>query len=192
MNFWTEYLEGSRLLFIKYNRCDGEGFKSLSERALKMIDDDLVDTLVIDLRGNGGGNSTLFGPLLEGLKSRAIGREPGRLYGVTDRDTYSSALMNALELKTQTAAVMLGEPPGERPNSYGEVRAFTLPNSRLEVYYSTKFFRLVKGDPPAVTPDVPIEPTFADYAAGRDPLLWYVLERAQTGNATRPVAGNTR
>ena len=182
-NFWTEYLEDSRLLFIKYNICDGDGFKSLTERALKMIDDGLVDTLAIDLRGNGGGNSTLFSPLLKGLKSRTIGKEPGQLYGVTDRETYSSALMNALDLKTQTAAVMLGEPPSARPNSYGEVRAFTLPNSRLEVYYSTKFFRLVRGDPPAVMPDVPIEPTFADYAAGRDPVLGYVLEHAQTSSA---------
>lgn len=72
-------------------------------------------------------------------------------------------------------AVLLGEPSGENLNSFGEVKTFTLPNSGIEVQYSTRFFTLApSGDGGPLQPDVPITPTFQDVAAGKDP----VLERA--------------
>lgn len=177
-NFWLKYIEDSRLLFIKYNSCDDEeGFKKLSDEALALIDAGKVDKLVIDLRGNSGGSSHIFRPLLQGLKTRDIGKDRSRLFGVIDRSTYSSAMMNAWELQIQTSATLLGEPTGEKPNSYGEIKHFKLPNSGLEIQYSTKFFQMVKGDPVAIMPDVRIEPTFADFVAGRDPVLEYILEQ---------------
>jgi hypothetical protein len=177
-NFWLKYLEDSGVLFIKYNSCDDkEGFKKLATEALELIDADKVNKLVIDLRGNSGGNSSIFQPLLNGLKARAIGKDPSKLFVMIDRLTYSSAMLNAWELQTQTSATLLGEPTGEKPNSYGEIRHLKLPNSQLEIQYSTRFFQMVKGDPVAIMPDVGIEPTFADFASGRDPVLEYVLAR---------------
>ena len=70
----------------------------------------------------------------------------------------------------------MGEPTGGKPNTYGEVRTFELPNSKLVVAYSTKYFRLIKSaDPPSVIPDQLIETSSADYFAGRDPVLEFVL-----------------
>jgi hypothetical protein len=66
---------------------------------------------------------------------------------------------------------------GQKPNSYGEVRALTLPNSGLVVQYSTKFFRLAKGEPPTYEPDVVVRPSIGDMLAGRDPALEAALTR---------------
>ena len=63
--------------------------------------------------------------------------------------------MAAIDFRNRLQAILVGEPPGERPNSYGEVRLLTLPNSRLDVQYSTRFFRMMKdSDPPALMPDI--------------------------------------
>ena len=69
-------------------------------------------------------------------------------------------------------AISRGAPTGGRPNSYGNVRTLFLPNSRLQVGYSTRYFRLIEGsDPPSLMPDLAVEPTIEDLRTGRDPEL---------------------
>ena len=85
--------------------------------------------------------------------------------------TFSSGLMAAMALRHDLKAVLVGEPSGEKPNSYGEVRLLTLPHSKVVVQYSTKFFRLAKGDPLTFDPDVRAARSIADMLAGRDPVL---------------------
>ena len=43
--------------------------------------------------------------------------------------------------QNDTEAIFIGEPTGGRPNHFGEVKSFNLPNSGLSVRYSTKYFR---------------------------------------------------
>jgi hypothetical protein len=72
---------------------------------------------------------------------------------------------------------MIGTPTGGKPNSYGNVRNFSLRNSGFQVNYSSTFFRLIEGsDPPSVTPDLRVETTLRDYREGRDPLLQAALD----------------
>ena len=62
--------------------------------------------------------------------------------------------------------------PGSEPNHYGEIKSFTLPNSGLSVYYSTKQFVYIEGDhSSALEPDQVVPLTAADLLAGRDPVL---------------------
>jgi hypothetical protein len=80
--------------------------------------------------------------------------------------------MAALNFRNDLNAVLIGEPPGEQLNSYGEVKELVLPHSQVVVQYSTKFFRLAKpGDPATIVPDVVVARTMADAFAGRDPVL---------------------
>ena len=82
--------------------------------------------------------------------------------------------------QTEVHARLLGEPASEKLNSYGEVRFFQLPNSRLRVQYSTKFFRLARnGDESVLQPDVMVGRTLADVLAGRDPVLDAALQRTE-------------
>jgi hypothetical protein len=91
------------------------------------------------------------------------------------RRTYSAALANATHFRKETQATLVGEPIGERPNSYSENDEMTLPNSKLIVSYSTRYYQFSDEDVPAVLPDVRIDPAWSDYKAGRDAALEWVL-----------------
>ncbi len=128
--------------------------------------------VVIDLRNNGGGNSAIAMPLIGALRENKAVNRRGRLFVLIGARTQSSAMMNALQLRNGTEAILVGEPTGGRPNSYGEMRELKLPRSGLTVWYSTKYFRQVRGeDPPSVMPDELVEPTAAEFFTGKDPVM---------------------
>ena len=59
-----------------------------------------------------------------------------------------------------------------KPNHFGEVRVFNLPNTDLKVSYSTKYFKLLENiDPDALYPDITVETEFEDFLNGRDTVL---------------------
>jgi hypothetical protein len=90
--------------------------------------------------------------------------------------TFSAAMSNSAHFRAQTAAILVGRPIGERPNSYQEVRYMRLPNSRLGVSYSVRFYKFVSSGENLIRPDQEIIPTWADFQAGRDPVLDWVLK----------------
>jgi hypothetical protein len=79
--------------------------------------------------------------------------------------------MHAVVLKEQLGATLVGEPTGQKPNAYGEIRWLVLPNSRIAVRYSTKYWRTASDDPPSLEPDVFVSATSSDYFDMRDPAL---------------------
>ncbi|HEU4387648.1 MAG TPA: peptidase S41, partial [Blastocatellia bacterium] len=116
-------------------------------------------------------------PLFSGLKKREA--LSAHLFVLIGPATFSSAQDNALDLRRDLKATLVGEATGERPNGYGEVRTIELPNSGLIVQYCTKYFRTVKdSDPPALEPDVRVFSNLADVLAGRDPVLEAALKPA--------------
>jgi hypothetical protein len=54
----------------------------------------------------------------------------------------------------------------------------TLPSSGLVVSYSTRYYEFLDEDVPAVLPDVRIDPTWADFRAGRDPVMEWILAQS--------------
>lgn len=179
-NYWFKYLAESRTMYLKYNACvNGAAFAQLAQQLWDAVDRNQTDRLVIDLRGNDGGNSSIFRPILVGIVTRSSLNQRGKVFAITDRGTFSSGMLNAIELRGQTKALIYGEPTGGRPNSYGEVRAFYLPNSRIRITYSTKYFMTQAEDTPSVMPDVTVELSSADYFAGRDPVLEAILASGQ-------------
>uniref|UniRef100_A0A832I046 Tail specific protease domain-containing protein n=1 Tax=Eiseniibacteriota bacterium TaxID=2212470 RepID=A0A832I046_UNCEI len=177
-NYWARWMPESRTLFVRYNRCadvDTFPFRAFAESLLALADSARAERLVVDLRRNGGGNSTVIRPLIQGVRERRWLNRRGRLFVLIGRRTFSSAMMNALEFRARTRALLVGTPTGGRPNSHGEVRRFTLPHSRLDVTYSTRFWKLTRRDDPWVEPDVTVPVRWADYRIGRDAALEAVL-----------------
>lgn len=84
--------------------------------------------------------------------------------------------MYSIALKENTNAILYGEPTGGKPNGYGEVRRFTLPNSKLIINYSTKYFES-KIENDSLMPDHVIEPSISDYINGIDPVMEEILKR---------------
>jgi hypothetical protein len=178
--YWYEYLANSKALYIQYNQCAIDpklAFKDFALEVFAFADSHPVERVVIDLRFNGGGNSLVIYPLLAGLKARpAIASS---LYVLIGAGTFSSAQDNAIDLQHGFAAILVGEPSGEKLNSYGEVRQFKLPNSGLAVWYSTKFFRMTdQGDQQSLEPGIRAAFSLVDALAGRDPALEAALRHS--------------
>jgi hypothetical protein len=176
--YWYEFLEESRALYFQFNAAremPARPFAAFTRELLAQLDARGTEKFVIDLRRNSGGSTALLRPLIEGILARPAINQHGRLFVAIDCGTASSAMLNALELRFRTQAILLGEPSGGKPNHYGELGNFTLPNSGLAVFYSTRFFQLLPDDPPSVAPEWLVETSSAEYFAGSDPVLDAVL-----------------
>ena len=179
-NYWHQWLPEAKAMYVCYRRCSSMAKPTINEWAKEMLadlDEHKPDKLIIDLRDNAGGNSALFAPILFGIGQRDWINQKGKLYVLIGRRTFSSGLLNALELKRTTQSILVGEPTGQKPNAYGEVKQFALPHSKIEIFYSTKYFRMMKDDPDSLEPDEFMETTVQDYRDGRDPILEKLLKR---------------
>ncbi len=183
--YWFEYLGDSKTLYFKYNvaaNMNTRPVEVFAEQLASFVGTHPVDRFIIDMRDNGGGDSSILFRLLAGLPGRFDFNQRGHFFVVIGRNTFSSAVINAVDLKKQTQAIFVGEPTGGKPNSYGEVRTLFLPKSGLAVRYSTRFFKLLEDDPPSFNPDITAQLSSTDYAAGQDPV-WEALQTATVNPA---------
>jgi C-terminal processing protease CtpA/Prc len=127
--------------------------------------------IIIDLRTNGGGDETVAWPLIKALEKSERFSEEGDIIALTSRYTFSSAMSNSEQFRSWAGAVLIGEPTGGKPNHFGQLNSFTLPNSGLTVSHSTRWFQKVEGDPDAVHPDVRIDVGSSDLFSGNDPVF---------------------
>jgi hypothetical protein len=178
--YWYEYLPDKKIMYFKYNACrehTADPFIEFSQRLLAEIDAAAVEKLVIDVRHNGGGNSGILDPFIDTLAQHETLNQKGRLFVIIGRQTFSSAILNVIDLRKKTEAILVGEPTGGKPNHYGELKFLTLPNTKMVVSYSTKYFTHAEKDTPSLMPDISVKMTFQDYRTGRDPFLEAVLEQ---------------
>ena len=179
--FWFTHLPDSQTVYVNfrgYPKCGILGSCQEFDDLMKLVDERQPARLVVDMRQNGGGDFTkVRRGLIPAIKKRTEIDQPGRLFVVTGRRTLSAAMTNAIDFKKETNATIVGEPPGERPNSYQENDEMTLPNSRLVVSYSTKYYKFLDADAPAFMPDKRVDPNWGDYKAGRDPVLDWILSQ---------------
>jgi hypothetical protein len=172
--FWFKYLPRARAIY-----CSFRGYDSLPTRAadlLAALARLRPEKLVIDMRQNGGGDYTLgLRHLIEPLRRLRQLNQRGRLFVAIGANTFSAGMANAAQFRTRTAAILVGETIGEKPNSFQEPREMRLPNSHLIVRYSTRHYRFVDRGPNAVRPDHRVAPTWTQYRAGQDPVLEWIL-----------------
>lgn len=165
-NYWFKYINKDKLLYIKYNSCRENEIplKDKIKNTINFIEKNNIINLTIDLRNNLGGNSILLGPLVQYLKNKKNIIEKGNLNVIIGRETFSSGLLNAYELKNECNAILIGEPTGGKPNCYGEILRFNLPNSKFNVSYSTRYYKLIEDDSvDALYPDKIVEETIDDF-----------------------------
>jgi len=175
--YWVAYLADARAVFLKYNQCrDPDEFTLLTDSIARLLDAGAT-RLIIDLRHNSGGDSRVIQPLIETIRRRPAINRPDALYAIIGRGTFSSGMAAAHHLRTKARATIVGEPIGERPNTFGNMRTFTLPHSGVQVTYSTEYYRFAPGEPDAFMPDVYVSITPDAIIAGRDPVLEWIVAR---------------
>lgn len=175
VDYWFTYAPEAKAIYFQYNACVDNPdypFEVFAADLFAEAEAQGAERIVVDLRRNGGGNSAVIEPFLEGLRERPQYSQPDRLYALIGRGTFSSAMWNAIDLR-ELGGTLVGEPTGGKPNAYGETRGFTLPNSGLYVQYSTRYWERVPelGDAPSVLPDINLPRSALDYFAGVDPVL---------------------
>jgi C-terminal processing protease CtpA/Prc len=160
---------------VNYSICaeaEAWPFADFMAEVLGVLDAQPVARVAVDLRANSGGDSRILEPLIAALAERQDVNQTGHLFVLIGPRTYSSALLNTIQFRQDTAALLVGEPTGGEPNHYGELQSFTLPHSGLSVFYSTKHFVYLEGDDSsALEPDQLIPLNAADLFAGHDPVL---------------------
>ncbi|MBI3817998.1 MAG: hypothetical protein HY286_04845 [Planctomycetes bacterium] len=179
--YWSDLIPDTRILYIQYNDCTDYKDMPMAVFAKKVedfIESLKIEKVVVDLRNNGGGNSQVAQPLIEVLTNNANINKKGKLFVLIGRGTFSSAQLNAYDFRKRTAAVLVGEPTGQKPNAYGEQKSFILTNSKLGISYSTKAFVTSEVDEPSMRPDVAINVSSAQFFAGADPVLDAIVSGA--------------
>ena len=181
--YWFEYLQDQQVLYFQYNRVSSEGipFNHFCDSLFDFIKSHEVDKLVIDLRLNAGGNTRLVPYLLNKIIAATQLNRIGHLFVITGSSagsrTFSAAQNFATFLNKFTQAVFIGEPTGSSPNFIGEDNPFELPYSKLMANVSDLYWQSSwpTDSRQWIAPFFYIEPSFKDFAAGKDPALDAIL-----------------
>lgn len=179
--FWFTEVLGAPVVYCNFRSYDG-----LADNAAKLLDfvkqkDNASLTLVIDLRQNGGGDFTKGRKhLIEPLKRMDRINRKNHLFVLIGNQTFSAAMSNAAHFRQETNAILVGEPIGEKPNSYQENDRVLLPNSHLVLSYSTRFYEFAPSGENLIRPDQLVETSWEDFKSGRDPVLEWVIEKARS------------
>jgi len=184
--FREQYLEDDKIYYIQYNRCwsreveeaYGSGatalfmpsFKEFEKKVFQVLRKKEVDKLIFDLRFNSGGHADQGTRFTEDLhKAKRKGQV--QFYLLVGRKTRAEALINAFDFMQGDEVIVVGEESGGKPNHFGEVRRFVLPESGLIVSHSTKYIRLQEGDSGSLVPNVEASISLLQYLEGVDPAL---------------------
>ncbi|WP_458785318.1 S41 family peptidase [Vallitalea sediminicola] len=177
-NYWYEFMEDKRILYFNYNSCFNmkeKSFEDFNKELFDFIDSHDINKLVVDLRNNGGGKSPILDPFFVELKKRENLDQSNKLFVIVGRETFSSAVINALTFKNNTNAIILGEPTGGKPNHFGEILYLNLSNNNIMISYSTKYITTSKEDIDSLIPDIIVQPSADDYFNGIDSVMERIL-----------------
>lgn len=135
--YWCKEIQDIKAFYFQYNSCEEREDLKIEEVVNKIKDSDLKN-LIVDLRNNRGGNSDILKPLVTYIQKSG---SQYKTFILTGTDTYSSGIINLLELSNTPNAISIGEIPHGNPTHYGEVESFTLLNSGLRIFTSSTIFR---------------------------------------------------
>ena len=177
----------SRTYYIQYNQCKEDPelpMETFTAQVMADLEQGSYSVLLLDLRNNGGGSDGVIIPLLMELAPLVRSGEL-ELWGLVGEATFSSASINALEIR-EMGGGLAGEPTSGSVDHFGSTGSFTLPNTGVRVSMSTKFIdtgTLLEcaaglGVEP-IQPDVIVYQTLEDYLAGQDTLVDALCARTE-------------
>ena len=178
----------NNVYYIKYGTCNNDGNIDLTEfldKCYNKIESNDYQNIIIDLRGNTGGNSEYFSK----FKNRLSKLENKNYVVLVDRGVFSSGIFAACDM-LNLGAKIIGEQPGCYFNHSGYPKYFTLTNSKIDISCSHVEFHVTIGKIKSyykkdineenkdyfakrypVTLDEEIEEIIDDYINGYDPYV---------------------
>lgn len=172
--FWSEFWPDSRTLYVNFR-----GYDDLARNSTALaveLEAKRPARLIIDMRDNSGGDYTKGRALLlPVITERPWINRRDALFVLIGRHTFSAAMANAADFKSKTNATLVGEPVGEKPNSWQEPRRFYLPNSGLPVNVSTRWYAFAPSGENVIKPHRMAEPRWQDWDRGHDTAIDAIL-----------------
>lgn len=174
-------LEGTKAMYIEFpSYPDFESMEQTATEIYSQIMRDQCKQLIIDLRGNSGGDLYVGLFLAYALNlADSIDWKQG-VFLLTDQYTYSAAASNAALFRQLLNARVVGMPTGSNPHGYQDMSEFDLPNSKLIVGYSKRKFRLQEKPDTALEPDVKIPHEWTAYRENRDVMLEWIYKEIKS------------
>jgi hypothetical protein len=174
---WTRTLAAGRAVYLGYNSVRSPTSAELA-RLERLVRGKAVRRVIVDVRLNGGGDNTTYGPFTQLFGSKRVNRR-GRLSLLTGRATFSAAANFAAEIDRDTKAIIVGEPTGGGVETYGDTFPQFLPSLGWTVRIANQYHERKNGPDDsrlAVEPDIHVDLTSAQYFAGVDPVLARALK----------------
>jgi tetratricopeptide (TPR) repeat protein len=174
--YYFEYLPESKTVYVRQSQVQDdktEAIPAFYKKVFEFIEKNDVERMVLDVRLNGGGNNYKNKPVVAGIIESKKINQPGKLFVILGRRTFSACQNLVNELHNYTNAVFVGEPTSENINFYGDNRRIDLPKSKLPVMLSFAWWQ----DKPQwendqwLAPQVAVDMSFADYKTNKDPVL---------------------
>jgi hypothetical protein len=167
---WWEVLPDGETLYVQYNRVEFLGSNVVDlERALEVRE---IHRVVLDLRNNFGGEVRPLDTMVELFAAPEVD-QPGELFVITGRNTFSAASLLVAKLEARTGASFIGEPMGGCLTFWGDTVELPLLHSGLSILVSSTFE--VGANPNETRDNIELDAVAElaqeEWAAGDDPAL---------------------
>lgn len=169
----------NHILMIDYFRCNelnkGDFLKFL-EKVKEKCKNSPIDSYIIDIRGNTGGNSELILPLFDFLQEREL-----KGVTLTDNRVFSSGTFVAYYAKKKLSSTLIGQPLGQGSERFGQSSGQIDLYDTLSLHYTEKYFNFkdVFISDGAINPDIKIPLTIEDICSKTDRTLTYAKDYIQ-------------
>lgn len=169
----------NHILLIDYFSCSelhkGDFLKFLEDVKEKWKNSQ-IDSFIIDIRGNMGGDSELILPLFNFLKEK-------KLKGVilTDNRVFSSGTFVAYYAKHLLSSMLIGQSLGQGAIRFGQSSGQSILGDKLFIRYTEKYFdfRDIFKNEGAIKPDIEVPLTIEDICSKTDKTLAYAKNYIQ-------------
>lgn len=172
---WETPLPEHDALYVQINNLVNEQNETLAQFGVRLwtvLDSVRPKNLILDLRHNNGGSTSLYPQLLRTLTafSRTAGNQ---VYVLIGRRSYSATGNFVTDLERLVDPIFVGEASSECCNLYGDAAVIRLPYSGTQGELTTLKWQL--SEPwdrrREISPEVPVQLTAAAYFAGQDPAM---------------------
>lgn len=175
-SYWSTLLSNDKIIYVQFNDVRDKSCLSLKDfnaELVSQIQRDGIEHFILDLRHNSGGDGSITPPMVATAIFFKTYKPEGKLFVFVGRNTFSAGHDLLMKISRLTAAVIVGEPSGTRPNALGEAGWFNLPYSNQTGILSSQFHQEGGAEDHRiwVAPDVPVTLSSEQYLKGEDPSL---------------------
>lgn len=161
-----------------FREADGRPWDAFCAEAFATFEREGLERLILDLRGNGGGNPDFGIPVLRGILRQPALDAPNALILLIGPSTDSAAVSFGVSLERLCDPVFVGMPTFLRPNGHSDAFTVALPRTGLAMHVATAYWRA--GHPldrrPWIAPHLAVPVRFEDVLSGKDRALTLALE----------------